>query len=157
MAAVVLALNDMAPAMVSILSGAHAPPAPVRRGITLDVSAAGELINVQAGRTIKIVTAKAVEWLLPEQLEDLLSHAAAIAIAHAKWMKLYPKREQLFQFMQRRVNGRIEQLALSIDKPLNGVISLLLSFGLEPDDHFVALRALVAAPTPGGRGSGRPS
>jgi hypothetical protein len=150
MAEVVLILNQMIPEMASVLAGANVRNVPHAHGVALDVSASGELINVQGGRIIKIVTSRAVDMLGHEQRERLQTHAASLASTHVEWRRLYAKRGPSlfhlipFQRTQQRLDRRLKQLAVGVGEPLNGVLSLLESFGLTPDDHSVYLRDLVA-------------
>jgi hypothetical protein len=151
MAEVVLVLNGMTPEMASVLAGADMLKAPESHRVALDVSSSGELINVQGGRIVKIVTPRAVEMLCDEQQEQLRTHAASLASTYVEWTKLYAKRGPslfhlvLFHQMQRRIDRRLKQLAVGVSEPLNGVLSLLESFGLTPDDHYMYIRDLVLA------------
>jgi len=144
MAEVVLVLNGMTPEMASILAGTDGLRAPESSRVALDVSSSGELINVQGGRIVKIITPRAVELLCHEQREQLRTLAASLAGTYAEWTRLYAKRApSLFHFMQRRIDRQLRQLAVGIAEPLNGVLSLLQSFGLKPDDQYTYLRDLV--------------
>jgi hypothetical protein len=146
MAEAVLVLNGMTPEMASVLAGTAMLQAPESDRVALDVSSSGELINVQGGRIFKVVSPRVMEMLGREQQEQLRTHAASLASTYAEWTKLYARRgPSLFHLMQRRIDRRLKQLAVGVSEPLNGVLSLLESFGLAPDDHYMYLRDLVVA------------
>jgi hypothetical protein len=143
---VVATLKGMASEMAAMLAGTD--NARASGGTLLEVGAWGELINIEDGRVVKVVTANALELLPNEQREHLHKHAASLSETQTKWAKLYAKRNRFpFAFMQRRLDQRLRQLAAGTREHLDGVVAILQSLGIKPDDHYLQLRGLALAAT----------
>jgi hypothetical protein len=149
---VVATLNGMASEMAATLAGTANARAP--GGTLLEVGAWGELINIEDGRVVKVVTATALGLLPNEQRQHLQTHAASLSETHTKWAKLYAKRNRFpLPFMRRRLDQRLRQLAAGTREHLDGVVSILQSLGIKPDDHYLQLRGLAVAATGEGEGA----
>jgi hypothetical protein len=145
LAEAVAALNDMAPEMAASLSGMASVRVLGPTCFMLEVGSAGELISIQDGHVVKIVTATALELLPNERREHLQTHAASLSHTHLEWAKLYTRRNRArLPFVRRRIDEQLRQLAAGTKEHLDGVVSVLQSLGLKPDDHYMQLRGLVS-------------
>jgi hypothetical protein len=146
LADVVRMLGELAREMTETLEGTGGVRSPEEQKVVLDVGPAGELINMQGGMVTKILSASALDLLADERRQKLGTNAASLANTYVEWRKLYARRKRApFRFMQRRIDAQLKKLATATREQLDDVLSLLVLFGMKPDDQFVRLRALVNA------------